>query len=196
MQPMTTPKFDMARLPNYLTYARIAAIPVIMLLLLADNTALRWLALLLYIAAAATDYFDGALARKYGTVSAIGRMLDPIADKLLVGALLLVFCFDGSFGGSDLIPATIILLREIFVSGTREFMGTEKIIVPVSKLAKYKTATQLVALAVIIAEPLILGMRELSDILLWLAAILTAITGWQYWQGVLAHFRTDEDDFA
>lgn len=195
---MTDTRFDMARLPNYLTYARIAAIPVIMLLLLADNAPLRWLALLLYIAAAITDYFDGALARKYGTVSAIGRMLDPIADKLLVGALLLVFCFDGSFGGWDLIPATVILMREIFVSGLREFMGTEKIVVPVSGLAKYKTATQLVALAVVIAEPLIFGMREVSDILLWVAAILTAITGWQYWSGVLPHLRTDEkeDDLA
>lgn len=191
---MTETRFDMAKLPNYLTYARIAAIPVIMLFLLADNTVLRWLALLLYIAAAVTDYYDGALARKYGTVSAIGRMLDPIADKLLVGALLLVFCFDGSFGAWDLIPATIILLREIFVSGMREFMGTEKIVVPVSKLAKYKTTVQLVALAVVIAEPLIPGMRELSDILLWLAAILTAITGWQYWQGVATHFRADEDE--
>lgn len=188
------PQFDMARLPNYLTYARIAAIPVIMLFLLTDNAVLRWLALILYIAAAVTDYFDGYLARKYGTVSPIGRMLDPIADKLLVGALLLVFCFDGSFGGWDLIPATIILLREIFVSGIREFMGTEKIVVPVTKLAKYKTAAQLTALAVIIAEPLIFGMRELSDILLWLAAILTAITGWQYWQGVAAHFGAEEDD--
>lgn len=190
---MTDTKFDMAKLPNYLTYARIAAIPVIMLFLLADNTVLRWLALLLYIAAAVTDYYDGALARKYGTVSAIGRMLDPIADKLLVGALLLVFCFDGTFGVWDLIPATIILLREIFVSGMREFMGTEKIVVPVSKLAKYKTTVQLVALAVVIAEPLIFGMREVSDILLWLAAALTAITGWQYWQGVSAHFA-DEDE--
>lgn len=191
---MTETRFDMAKLPNYLTYARIAAIPVIMLFLLADNTVLRWLALLLYIAAAITDYYDGALARKYGTVSAIGRMLDPIADKLLVGALLLVFCFDGSFGAWDLVPATIILLREIFVSGMREFMGTEKIVVPVSKLAKYKTTVQLVALAVVIAEPLVPGMRELSDILLWLAAILTAITGWQYWQGVSTHFRANEDD--
>jgi len=191
---MTDSRFDMAKLPNYLTYGRIVAIPVIMAFLLADNTVLRWLALLLYIAAAATDYFDGYLARKYGTVSPIGRMLDPIADKLLVGALLLVFCFEGSFGGWDLVPATIILLREIFVSGLREFMGTEKIVVPVSKLAKYKTATQLIALGVVIAEPLIFGMRELSDILLWLAAILTAITGWQYWEGVTAHFRAEEDD--
>lgn len=191
---MTDTKFDMAKLPNWLTYGRIAAIPVIMLLILADNPALRWLALLLYIGAAVTDYYDGYFARKYGSVSAIGRMLDPIADKLLVGALLLVFCFDGSFGGWDLIPATIILLREIFVSGMREFMGTEKIVVPVSKLAKYKTTVQLVALGFVIAEPLILGMREVTDILLWLAAILTAITGWQYWQGITAHLAPNEDD--
>lgn len=191
---MTETRFDMARLPNLLTYGRTFAIPVIMLFLLADNSPLRWLALLLYIAAAVTDFFDGYLARRYGSVSPIGRMLDPIADKLLVGALLLVFCFDGSFGVWDLIPATIILLREIFVSGLREFMGTEKITVPVSKLAKYKTTVQLVALGIVIAEPLIPGTRELSDILLWLAAILTAITGWQYWSGVSAHMARNEDD--
>lgn len=190
---MTDTRFDMAKLPNWLTYGRIAAIPVIMLLILSGSGGLRWLALLLYIAAAITDYFDGYLARKYGTVSPIGRMLDPIADKLLVGALLLVFCFDGTFGVWDLIPATIILLREIFVSGLREFMGTENIVVPVSKLAKYKTTVQLVAIGFLVAEPLVFGMREVSDILLWAAAILTLITGWQYWQGVTAHF-SDEDE--
>lgn len=191
---MTDTRFDMAKLPNWLTYGRIAAIPVIMVLILSGSTGLRWLALLLYIAAAVTDYFDGYLARKYGTVSPIGRMLDPIADKLLVGALLLIFCFDGTFGVWDLIPATIILLREIFVSGLREFMGTENIVVPVSKLAKYKTTVQLVAIGVLVAEPLVMGMREVSDILLWAAAILTLITGWQYWQGVTASFADDDGD--
>lgn len=186
---MTTTRFDMAKLPNWLTYGRIAAVPVIMVLILAGHPALRWIALILYAAAAITDYYDGYFARKYGTVSPIGRMLDPIADKLLVGALLLVFCFDRSFGLWDLIPATIILLREIFVPGLREFMGTERIVVPVSKLAKYKTTVQLVALGVVIAEPLIYGMREVSDILLWAAAILTAITGWQYWTSVTKHLR-------
>lgn len=189
---MTPLRFDMARLPNWLTWARIAAIPVIMVLLLAGHPALRSIALFLYIAAAVTDYFDGYLARKFGSVSAIGRMLDPIADKLLVGALLLVFCFDGSFGVWDLIPATVILLREIFVPGLREFMGTEKIVVPVSKLAKYKTTVQLLALGFVIAEPIVPGMREVSDIALWLAAILTAITGWQYWSGVTAHLKAKQ----
>lgn len=185
--------FDKSKLPNYLTYARIAAVPVIMLMILADNSFLRWLALILYIAAAITDYLDGYYARKYGSVSPVGRMLDPIADKLLIAILLLVFCFDGSFGAWDLIPASIILAREIFVSGLREFMGNEKIVVPVTKLAKYKTTVQLIALAFVIAEPLVLGMREVSDILLWLAAALTAITGWQYWTGVTSHFKPDED---
>jgi CDP-diacylglycerol--glycerol-3-phosphate 3-phosphatidyltransferase len=189
---MSESRFDMAKLPNWLTYGRIAAIPVIMLLLLADHPALRSIALFFYIAAAVTDFFDGYLARKFGSVSQIGRMLDPIADKLLVGALLLVFCFDGSFGVWDLIPATVILLREIFVPGLREFMGQESIVVPVSKLAKYKTTVQLVALGVVIAEPLIPGMREVSDIVLWLAAILTAITGWQYWVAVSAHLKESE----
>ncbi|MCD7060287.1 CDP-diacylglycerol--glycerol-3-phosphate 3-phosphatidyltransferase [Pelagibacterium xiamenense] len=191
---MTETRFDMAKLPNWLTYGRIGAIPVIMLLILAGHPALRWLALILYVAAAITDFLDGYLARKYGSVSPIGRMLDPIADKLLVGALLLVFCFDGTFGVWDLIPATIILLREIFVSGLREFMGTEKIVVPVSMLAKYKTTVQLIAIGMLIAEPLIFGTREVSDILLWLAAVLTAITGWQYWQGVSSNLAARESD--
>ncbi len=185
--------FDKAKLPNYLTYGRIAAIPVIMLFILTDNAILRWLALILYIGAAVTDFFDGYLARKYGAVSPVGRMLDPIADKLLIGALLLVFCFDGSFGAWDLIPATIILMREIFVSGLREFMGNQNIVVHVSKLAKYKTTVQLIALAIVIAEPLVYGMREVSDILLWLAALLTAITGWQYFSGALSQLGSGED---
>jgi len=185
--------FDMKKLPNWLTYGRIVAIPLIMLLLLAGHPALRWLALLLYIAAAITDFLDGWLARKYGSVSDVGRMLDPIADKLLVGALLLVFAFDRTFGVWDLIPATIILLREIFVSGLREYMGTSSIVVPVSRLAKYKTTVQLVALGFVIFEPLVPGTREVSDILLWLAAVLTAITGWQYWQGVAPHLKGEDE---
>ncbi|WP_404402775.1 CDP-diacylglycerol--glycerol-3-phosphate 3-phosphatidyltransferase [Pelagibacterium halotolerans] len=191
---MTDTNFDMAKLPNWLTYGRIAAIPIIILFILGGHPALRWFALILYIAAAVTDFFDGYLARKYGSVSPIGRMLDPIADKLLVGALLLVFCFDGTFGIWDLIPATIILLREIFVSGLREFMGNEKIVVPVSMLAKYKTTVQLVAIGMLIAEPLIYGTREVSDILLWLAAALTAFTGWQYFQGVSSHLAARESE--
>lgn len=187
-----TTSFDKAKLPNYLTYGRIVAIPVIMLFILADHPALRWLAFLLYVAAAVTDYFDGYFARKYGSVSPIGKMLDPIADKLLVGALLLVFAFDHTFGLWDLVPATIILLREIFVSGLREFMGNRAIEVPVVKLAKYKTTFQLVALGVVVVEPLVYGMRELSDILLWITAILTAITGYQYWDSVSLHLRGEE----
>lgn len=183
---------DKNSIPNYLTYARIVAIPIVMLLLLSGDDTARWFALVLYILAAATDYLDGYLARKWKVVSPIGRMLDPIADKLLVGALLLVFSFDHSFGVWDLIPATIILLREIFISGLREFMGTEKIVVPVSKLAKYKTAVQLVALGLVIAETLIANLSLISDVFLWLAAILTFVTGYQYWLVVLAHFKNTE----
>ncbi|GGA45258.1 CDP-diacylglycerol--glycerol-3-phosphate 3-phosphatidyltransferase [Pelagibacterium lentulum] len=184
--------FDMAKVPNYLTYGRIFAIPVIMALLLADGDVWRWLALALYIIAAITDFFDGYLARKYGTVSAIGRMLDPIADKLLVGALLLVFFLDGTFGVWELIPATIILLREIFISGLREFMGNEKIVVHVSSLAKYKTTIQLVALALVIAMPVVPVLTIPALALFWLAAILTAITGWQYWQGAISQIADRE----
>lgn len=181
--------FDRALLPNYLTYGRIAAIPVIVALILLDISWLRWLAFVLYVAAAITDFLDGYLARKYGTVSDIGKMLDPIADKLLVGALLIVFAYDGTFGVWDLIPAIIILMREIFVSGLREYLGNKSIAVPVSRIAKYKTTLQLVAIAALIVEPLVFGMREVSDVLLWATAVLTAFTGWQYWSGALPHMR-------
>lgn len=191
---MTDTGFDMKKLPNWLTYGRIAVIPVIVLLILAGHPVLRWIALLLYVAAAISDFFDGWLARKYGSTSDLGRMLDPIADKLLVGALLLVFAFDRTFGVWDLIPATVILLREIFVSGLREYMGTRSIVVPVTRLAKYKTTVQLIAIGFLIFEPLFSGTREVSDILLWLAAVLTAITGWQYWRGVAPHLEAEDED--
>ncbi len=169
-------------LPNLLTYARILAIPFIIILALSGNDALRWVALILFAIAAITDFFDGYLARKWNLVSPIGRMLDPIADKLLVGALLIAFAYDKTFSALDLIPAIIILMREILVSGMREYLGNEKVALPVTMLAKYKTTVQLVALGILFAEPVMGGLALISNIFLWLAAILTMITGWDYWR--------------
>jgi len=174
-------------LPNLLTYGRIAAIPVICLLLAVGGTLLGWIALLLYIAAAVTDWLDGYLARRMNQGTPLGRMLDPIADKLLVGALLIVLAWNGSFSALDLVPAIAILLREIFVPGLREFLGPLNIVVHVTKLAKWKTTVQLVALGVVIAERLIPGLGLVSDIALWLAGLLTVWTGWQYFAGALPH---------
>ena len=171
-------------LPNLLTVLRIVAIPVIVILVLPPGGGiLRSLALVIYILAAITDFLDGFLARMMNETSPLGRMLDPIADKLLVAALLIAFAFDHTFSLFDLIPALAILLREIFVSGLREFMGTQNVIMPVSMLAKYKTTVQLIALGICMAEPMAPELRLISDAVLWLAAVLTIWTGWNYWRG-------------
>lgn len=174
-------------IPNLMTFGRIVAIPFIIILMLSENNSLRWAALILFAIAAITDFFDGYLARKWNQVSPIGRMLDPIADKLLVGALLIAFAYDGIFSILDLIPAIAIMMREILVSGMREYLGNEKVVMPVSTLAKYKTTIQLVALGILFAEPLMNGLTLISDIFLWVAAALTIITGWNYWQITMKH---------
>jgi len=170
-----------------LTIARIIAIPVIVGLTVTNVDFFRWIALILFVLAAITDFFDGFLARVMNQSSPLGRMLDPIADKLLVGALLLALAWDQTFSLFDLIPATIILCREIFISGLREYLGSENVILPVSRLAKYKTTVQLVALAILIAEPLLPDLRLVSDVFLWGAALLTLLTGWNYWAGAQKH---------
>jgi cardiolipin synthase (CMP-forming) len=174
-------------LPNLLTIARILVIPLICWLLIAGGTELRWIAFALYVAAALTDWLDGYLARKMNLGSALGRMLDPIADKLLVGALLVVFAYTRDFSWLDLIPAIAILMREIFVPGLREYLGPRNVVVHVTKLAKWKTTVQLVALAVVMIEPLIPGLGLVSDVVLWAAGILTVWTGVQYFQQTLPH---------
>jgi CDP-diacylglycerol--glycerol-3-phosphate 3-phosphatidyltransferase len=175
-------------LPNQLTLARIAAIPVICLLLVIGWDWLRWIALILYVIAAITDWFDGFLARRMGQSSDLGKMLDPIADKLLVGALLVTFAWTRDFSSLDLIPAIAILLREIFVAGLREYMGGRAISVPVTFLAKWKTTAQLVALFFVIVDGLLPSFGLISALLLWLAAALTVWTGWQYLMSVWPHF--------
>jgi cardiolipin synthase len=174
-------------IPNLLTYGRIIAIPVIVLLLVAGYPALRWLALLLYIAAAVSDFFDGYLARRWKQSSPLGRMLDPIADKLLVGALIVTFAWDGSLSSWDLLPALAILLREILVSGLREFLGPKNIVVKVTQLAKWKTTVQMLALGFIFAAPLVSGAGLVAELLLWLAGLMTVITGAQYFMGAWPH---------
>lgn len=169
-------------LPNMLTVSRIIAIPVIVVLAITGVDLFRWLALLVFILAAITDFLDGFLARIMGETSHLGRMLDPIADKLLVGALLIAFAWDRTFSVFDLIPAIAIMMREIFVAGLREYLGSREIVLHVSMLAKYKTTVQLIALGICMAEPLVPGIRLIADAGLWLAGILTIWTGWGYWR--------------
>ena len=175
--------------PNIITIARIVAIIPIVWLVMTGDPVLRGIALALYVLAAASDWLDGYLARAWDQYSPLGRMLDPIADKLLVGILLAVLAWNGSFSGWDMIPVVAILFREFFISGLREFLGNTKVVLPVSKLAKWKTTVQLVALGIVLLERLVPGLGLVSDLLLWLAGILTVWTGWQYLAASWPHLQ-------
>ena len=176
------------QLPNQLTVARIAAVPVLCLFIGMGNGWLRWLALIIYVAAAVTDWLDGVLARRMNMSSDLGKMLDPIADKLLVGCLIVTFAWTRDFSGLDLVPAIAILFREIFIAGLREFMGNRSVSVPVTFLAKWKTTVQLVALFFVILAGLWVGTWLIAKLLLWLAAVLTVWTGWEYLRSVWPYF--------
>ncbi|MDV3250165.1 CDP-diacylglycerol--glycerol-3-phosphate 3-phosphatidyltransferase [Devosia sp. BK] len=173
--------------PNIITIARIAAIIPIVWLVMDGDITLRIIALVLFVIAAASDWVDGYLARAWDQYSDLGRMLDPIADKLLVGILITALAWDGSFSGWDMIPVVAILFREFFISGLREFLGNTSVVLPVSKLAKWKTTIQLVALAVVLFERIVPGFGLISDILLWAAGAITLWTGWNYLRASWPH---------
>ena len=174
------------RLPNVLTYARIAAVPLVVACLLAGGDEWRWIALAIFIAAGITDYLDGFLARLWSQQTSLGRMLDPIADKLLVAAVLLMLASDGTITGYHLWAAIIILCREVLVSGLREFLAELRVSVPVTQLAKYKTSGQLVAIGFLIAGPAGDAILPYTSTIglagLWCAALLTLYTGFDYFR--------------
>ena len=179
-------------LPNLLTYGRVLAVPVVVALLFwPHDERARWPALAIFIAAGVTDYFDGYFARAYAQQSVLGRMLDPIADKLLVAACLLMLAADGTVDGVSLWAAIIILCREILVSGLREYLAELKVGMPVSRVAKWKTVLQLVAIGFLIAgpagEPILPGTTAIGLVLLWIAAALTIYTGWDYLKTGIHH---------
>jgi cardiolipin synthase len=173
--------------PNIITIARILAIVPIVALVMSGDPTLRLVALILYIVAAASDWVDGYLARAWNQYSDLGRMLDPIADKLLVGVLITALAWDGSLSALDMIPVVAILLREFFIPGLREFLGNKTVVLPVTQLAKWKTTIQLVAFALILAEPLLPGLGLVSDIVLWAAGAITLWTGWAYLRASWPH---------
>ena len=186
----------MLTLPNLLTLSRIVAVPLLAWFLWWPGWANGYAAgFVLYCLMGITDYFDGYLARANGTVSKLGVFLDPIADKIMVAAviLLLVGTRDDSpavIHGVHQIAALIILLREIAVSGLREFMAQLQVSVPVSKLAKWKTTLQLVALGALIlggALPVYPWIAHVGLVALWIAAVLTVLTGWDYLRAGLKH---------
>jgi CDP-diacylglycerol--glycerol-3-phosphate 3-phosphatidyltransferase len=183
-------------LPNILTYGRLAAVPAVVgLLFWPEDLWSRWIALAIFVVAAITDYFDGYLARAYAQQSALGRMLDPIADKLLVAACLLMLVADKTIQSWALWAAIVILCREILVSGLREFLAELKVSVPVSRVAKWKTTLQLVSVGFLIAGPagetVLPGTVTIGIVLLWAAAILTLYTGWDYLKTGLHHMMEE-----
>ena len=182
----------MLSLPNLLTLSRIVAVPFLVALLWVPGVVTYASAFVLYALIGFTDYLDGYLARKMGTSSKLGAFLDPVADKILVAAVLLMLVARGAIEGWHVVAALAILLREIMVSGLREYLAGSQVSVPVSKLAKWKTTFQMVALGALIlavalpAMPWVLWIGLGS---LWLAAVLTLVTGWDYLRIGLTHMR-------
>lgn len=182
-------------LPNLLTLSRIAAIPLLIVLGAIRDPLADLAACVLFSSAAITDYFDGKIARSRRQQSDLGRMLDPIADKLLVGATLMILAGQDRLSTLGLYPAIVIMLREILVSGLREYLATLRIGLPVTRLAKWKTGFQMGALGALLAgDPaarlIWLGFLPVSligETMLWIAAILTLITGWDYLTASLRH---------
>ena len=176
-------------LPNLLTLSRIAVIPLIFLSVYTKCCFLNYLAGVLFIAASITDYYDGKLARDRGQVSAFGRLFDPIADKLLVASALVVFLAKpGMLHPISYIPVFVILCRELLVSGLREFLREVNIGLPVTKLAKWKTGFQMTALSMLFFKGWFIW-GGLGEILLWVAGVLTFITGYQYFEKSLDYIR-------
>jgi cardiolipin synthase (CMP-forming) len=182
-------------LPNLLTLSRIAAIPLLVVLVALREPATDFAACVLFSAAAITDYFDGRIARDRRQTSNIGRMLDPIADKLLVGATLMLLAGLDRLSPWALYPAIAILLREILVSGLREYLAGLRVGLPVTNLAKWKTGFQMGALGTLLAgddSALLLHLQFLpvsliGEVMLWIAVALTLLTGWDYLKAGLRH---------
>ena len=181
----------MLSLPNLLTLSRIVAVPLLVWFLWwPDWEAGYGIAFVLYCLMGVTDYFDGYLARSSGAVSRLGIFLDPIADKIMVAAVILILVGTRDIAGIDIIAALVILLREIAVSGLREFLAQVQVSVPVSQLAKWKTTLQLVSLGGIIlggSVPEMVWVHTVGIVALWGAAVLTLLTGWDYLRVGLKH---------
>jgi cardiolipin synthase (CMP-forming) len=184
-------------LPNILTYLRIVAVPLVVGLLIYGGETNRWIALAIFVAAAITDFFDGYLARIWQQQSSLGRMLDPIADKLLIASVLLAVTYTGQIYSFHIWAAVIILCREILVSGLREFLAELRVSVPVTQMAKWKTTIQMVAIAFLIVGPAGDKVMEHTStiglVFLWIAALATLYTGLDYFRAGVKHVM-DEDE--
>jgi cardiolipin synthase (CMP-forming) len=181
-------------LPNILTLSRIAVIPLVVASFYLPQPWSSWIGTSLFAAACITDWLDGHFARRFAQVSAFGRFLDPIADKLLVALVLMMLVAFDRLHMPSLLPALVILAREILVSGLREFLADVRVSVPVSRLAKWKTGIQMVAIGVLLLATGDASTRPIlytGEVLLWLAAILTIVTGYDYLRAGLIHMAAD-----
>lgn len=197
----------MFALPNALTILRIVLVPIFAIAFVLPGEAARLVAFAVFVIAGVSDWLDGFAARKLNAGSDFGRMLDPIADKVLVGVALMMLVAEGTFTQVKpngmlsllkLVPALVILSREILVSGLREFLAGTRVSVPVTAVAKFKTAVQMVAIGAMILTPLFdtyvpgipsLTYSALAYILLYVAAALTVYTGVIYFRNGMAHLR-------
>jgi cardiolipin synthase len=180
--------------PNLLTVSRILAVPALVAAFYLPGHWAPWVTCFVFSAAAVTDYLDGYLARSMALHSKLGRCFDPIADKLLVGAAILMLV---AHDRAPLFPSLIILCREIVVSGLREFLAELSVGLPVSRLAKWKTGVQMAAIAFLLlgaSGPLWLPVAEIGWYGLWLAALLTLVTGYDYLYAAVRHFEAEEDE--
>jgi cardiolipin synthase len=177
-------------LPNLLTLSRIVAIPLVILTFYVPSPVGPWTGCVLFAVAGLTDWLDGQLARRWHQQSEWGRVLDPIADKLLVATILFMLAALARISPVTVFPALVILAREILVSGLREHLAMLHVPVPVSRLAKWKTALQMVAIGVLLvgdAGPSSFPVRTLGELLLWVAAVLTLLTGYDYLRAGMSH---------
>ncbi|HWI26843.1 MAG TPA: CDP-diacylglycerol--glycerol-3-phosphate 3-phosphatidyltransferase [Stellaceae bacterium] len=181
-------------LPNLLTLSRIAAIPLVIVTFYVPPPYGPWIGCALFALAGFTDWLDGQLARRWKQQSELGRFLDPIADKLLVAAILFMLAALQRISALTIFPALVILSREILVSGLREHLATLKVRVPSSRLAKWKTGLQMGAIGVLLvgdAGPIFLPVTLIGELMLWAAAVLTLITGYDYLRAGLDHMSEE-----
>jgi cardiolipin synthase len=177
-------------LPNLLTLSRIAVIPVIVALFFVDGAVARWVSCALFTLAAVTDYLDGHIARSRQEVSNLGRFLDPLADKLLVVTVIVMLVAFDRMSLLTVLPAVVIVSREIIVSGLREFLAALDVGLPVTTLSKWKTGIQMVALGFLIVGddgPAFIPVQIIGELGLWLAGMMTVITGYDYLRASAPH---------
>lgn len=181
--------FAFDNLANILTVTRVLLLPFILVLLIMPWAWAAWLCLTLYVIAAITDFLDGWVARRFNQVTAFGRFLDPIADKIFVVSILVMLVAVDRVTGLSVLAIIAILVREFTVAGLREFLGPKQVTVHVTALAKWKTTVQMLATGFLIVASQGFALALTGEILLWAATAMTLITGWQYMQAGMKHIN-------